>query len=87
MLYVASASLDKWSDPKSEFLAAVSASPVYRLAGLAGVRSTTMPDPEVPLLDGHIGYHVRTGKHNLTEYDWARFMDFADKHLVRPPQR
>jgi hypothetical protein len=81
LLYVASASEDSWSDPRSEFLSAVAGSAVYRLFGIGGLTATTMPDSEVPLLDGHIGYHLRSGKHNLTEYDWARFMDFADQHL------
>lgn len=79
-LYVASASEDTWADPKSEFLAAVHASPVYRLFGLKGVESTRMPLPETPLHSGCIGHHIRTGQHNLTKYDWQRFMDFADLH-------
>jgi dienelactone hydrolase len=84
LLYIASASEDKWADPKSEFLSAVHASPVYRLLGLEGISSTTMPKADAPLPDGRIGYHLRTGKHNLTEYDWGCFMDFADRHLGKP---
>jgi hypothetical protein len=81
LLYVASASEDTWADPASEFLACVEAGPVYRLLGLEGVGTSTMPEPDSPLHQGSIGYHVRTGKHNLTEYDWHRFMDFADRHM------
>jgi hypothetical protein len=82
LLYVASATEDTWADPASEFLATLYASPVYHLFGFRGVAGTVLPPPETPLHDGRIGYHLRTGKHNLTEYDWARFMDFADRHLA-----
>jgi dienelactone hydrolase len=84
LLYIASASEDSWADPKSEFLAGVHASPVYRLFGLEGLASAIMPKADAPMHDGHIGYHLRTGKHNLTEYDWSCFMDFADKHIGKP---
>jgi pimeloyl-ACP methyl ester carboxylesterase len=81
LLYVASASQDSWSDPKAEFQAAVEATPVYRLYGLSGLGTDKMPGPEQPLALGRIGYHLRTGKHDLTEYDWACFMDFADQFM------
>ena len=80
LLYIASASEDNWADPRSEFLAAVHASPVYQLFGLPGVDSHEFPSPDAPIHGGQIAYHLRTGRHNLTEYDWNRFMDFADLH-------
>jgi len=83
LLYIASATEDSWADPKSEFLSGVHATPVFQLFGQQGLASGDLPKPEAPQHDGHIGYHLRTGKHNLTEYDWARFMDFADKHLSK----
>ena len=30
-----------------------------------------------------IGHHMRPWPHDVTVYDWARFMDFADLHLGR----
>jgi hypothetical protein len=80
LVYVASASQDSWADPEGEFLSCVHAGPVYRLFGLKGVGATKMPGAQQPLHTGHIGNHIRTGNHNLTEYDWDRYMDFADKH-------
>jgi len=80
LLYVASASEDTWADPTSEFSAAVHASPVYRLFGDEGLGTSSFPEPESPIHRGRIAYHLRTGKHNLTEYDWSRYLDFAAKH-------
>ncbi|MDP6546899.1 MAG: acetylxylan esterase [Phycisphaerae bacterium] len=82
-VYVASASKDSWADPLGEFLACVHAAGVYKLFGLKGLGAAEMPKPESPLQSGHIGYHVRTGRHGLTEYDWKCYMDFADKHFKK----
>lgn len=81
-VYVASAVEDLWADPKGEFLSALNASPVYELFGLEGLPAQTMPGVHEPAV-GTIGYHIRAGKHDVTAYDWDRFMDFADKHYVR----
>jgi hypothetical protein len=65
---------------KGEFLSARFADPVYRLLGTDGLEAEGMPDVEVSI-QSTIGYHVRRGGHNVTDYDWDRYMDFADKHM------
>jgi hypothetical protein len=79
-LYVASATEDRWADPKGEFLAARAAEPVYRLFGLEGLGVDAQPAPGKPV-GRTIGYHLRAGKHDVTAWDWDRYLDFADRQL------
>jgi hypothetical protein len=83
LVCVASATEDTWAHPENEFLACVHASPAWELFKLKGIGTDKFPAPESPINDGKVGYHLRTGKHDLTEYDWKCYMDFADKHLKK----
>lgn len=81
-VYVASAQDDKWADPKGEFLSCVGADPVYKLFGLEGLPTDSWPKVDHPV-SGTVGYHVRTGKHDVTAFDWEQYLGFADKHLQK----
>lgn len=77
-LYVASATLDNVADPKGEFLSAQAASKVWGLYGKTGLNVDRMPPPDQPVGDC-VGYHLRTGRHAITAWDWAQYYDFADR--------
>jgi hypothetical protein len=81
-VYVASAEEDRWADPKGEFLSARDATPVYKLFGKEGLPAEDMPAVSKPVM-GTIAYHIRPGKHDVTNYDWDRYMDFADMHMKK----
>lgn len=80
-VYIASASKDLWADPRGEFLSGLHADPVYRLLGTEGFGDVR----EFPGIEEPVGkvirYHNREGEHDLLEYDWIRYLDFADEYL------
>jgi hypothetical protein len=78
-VYVASAEQDNWADPKGEFLSAENAQSVYKLFGKKDVLSDEIPKVNNPVGD-IIGYHVRSGKHDVTIYDWEQYINFANRH-------
>jgi hypothetical protein len=81
-LYVASAQGSNLTDSYGEFLSAKYADPVYRLFHTMG-----LPVKEMPAVDhavfGQIGYHNRSGKHDILPYDWEQFLHFADIHFSK----
>jgi hypothetical protein len=81
-VYIASAAEDLWADPRGEFLAAKGAAPVYEI--LLGAAAAALPS-DMPTIDEsvgkRIGYHIRSGKHDVTAYDWQQYLQFAKRHL------
>lgn len=78
-LYVASASEDLWADPRGEYLALRAATPFWRIGNPA--TAPEWPDAGEALRPGHVlragpvGWHLRPGPHDLTPWDWQRFLD------------
>lgn len=79
-VYIASAVDDRWSDPMGEFLAGLNAEPVFALFGLQGYGTTVQP-PVGRSVGGAVGYHIREGKHDLTEFDWRMYLEFAKRRF------
>jgi hypothetical protein len=79
-VYVASALEDQWADPRGEFLSAKHAAEVYKIFG-EPMTIGDLPKVDQPAFYGKIGYHIRSGEHDVTLYDWQQFITFADLHL------
>jgi len=79
-LYIASAIDDRQSDPLGEFLDAKAVSRVYRFLGKRGLPVKIWPRVNHPVL-GRVSYHVRSGGHGVTSYDWKQYLKFCDRYV------
>lgn len=80
-VYVASAQEDRWADPRGEFLALQEAGKVYALYKYDTLRDCSFPAPDEHLWKGQCGYHMRTGIHDVTDFDWQSYIEFANERL------
>ena len=80
-LYVASAQEDNWADQRGEYLSLYFGSNAYKLYDKRISLAYKMPAVDQPVSSGVLGYHMRTGAHDVKLYDWERYLDFADQHM------
>jgi hypothetical protein len=71
---------DFWSDPKGEFLAAVAASPVFKLLGRPGIGTNQLPAAG-DYLPGVPAYYMHAGGHGTVPSDWEVFLKFLEANL------
>ena len=80
-VFVTGGTKDQWADPHGEFLAALGADPVYRLLGRKGLGTTSMPAPDVALIDGELAFREHEGGHTDAP-DWPVFLTFAQRYFT-----
>lgn len=82
-VYATNASEDLWADPTGTFLAMKNAEPVYALYKEQSKLPQRPPAIDHPLTLPPLGYHNRTGKHDMTFYDWEQFVKLADAYYKK----
>ncbi|MDR1371203.1 MAG: acetylxylan esterase [Dysgonamonadaceae bacterium] len=95
-IYLSTAVEDKVADPKGELLSLINADPVYRLLGTDGIgnfigkyilqeKKNRIYDVKMPAINhsigATIGFHIRSGGHDITSFDWEQFLNFTDRHF------
>jgi hypothetical protein len=75
---------DAWSDPKGEFLSAVSAKPVFELFGKHGPASDAFP-PAGQIVGDTLSYYMHAGGHGMGPGDWGVFLDFLERQFKLAP--
>jgi hypothetical protein len=75
-----SANSDGGFDFVGEFLSLKAAEPVYRLLGKSGLPAEHVPPLDTPVV-GYLGYHRRTGHHDVLPFDWKQYLQFCDRRL------
>jgi hypothetical protein len=54
---------------------------IYKIFGKNSLPAEVMPVVNTPVWDT-LGYHIRSGKHDITGYDWDQYLNFGAFHLT-----
>lgn len=83
-LYVACAAGDLWADPQGAWNSLMHATNAYALHGLEVIPySENQPAVDQPVWTSAMGYHVRSGWHNISKVDWGHYLNFMDTYFVK----
>jgi lysophospholipase L1-like esterase len=80
----------RWLDQQGSYMAAVAATPVFRLLGAEGLPATEdyrrakMPPYNTPLLEGRLAWRQHDGGHTSGP-TWKHFIPWAGAQMARPP--
>lgn len=81
--YVCSGSEDPYVDAHGQFLACCAANPAYQVFGMDGlVTEDVWPKDFSPLQQGRIGYHIRSGGHFMSRYDFEQVMKYRNQYHI-----
>ncbi len=79
-VYCLSATEDTWACPKNELLSCRLASEYFMEHNVKGLVAPENIKNDVSYQEGHVGYHIKTGKHCIELRDWKMIIDYFDKH-------
>ncbi|MGI6570897.1 MAG: acetylxylan esterase [Caldicoprobacterales bacterium] len=75
---------DTWADPDSQYLGMAAADEVYSFLGHKGfVHPDRLPEAGDVFHEGRLGFHLRSGTHFHSRYDWQKYMEFMRKHRIQ----
>ncbi len=72
--------LDKWADPRGEFISAVEGGKVYRFLGKDDLGTDVFPEPTVPIYHT-LGWYMHSAKHGVMADDWEVYLEFLKRYL------
>jgi hypothetical protein len=77
---------DAWADGRGEFMAAISADPVYRLLGAKGLATTEYPALDTGDMAGDLAFRQHSKGHTAGP-NWPVFITFAGRYFDRPSRK
>ena len=80
-VYVASAREDARACPENEYRSCKAAEEFYIGKGLTGFAAPDrLPEVGDRFIGGHIGYHLRAGRHYFSREDWLLYIEYIERH-------
>lgn len=81
-IYVAAAEDDLWSDPEGAWLGLINSTEAFRLYNKEVIEETEMPATGTHIYTESMGFHIRSGWHEMQEEDWENYLDYMDTYFT-----